>query len=336
MSANHLLCVSGLSKFFPVKKTSWFAPKQHLRAVDNVDLFIKPGETLGIVGESGCGKSTLAKTIARLYEASAGNVYFKGENLTQLSQKSLRPIRPKIQYVFQDPYESLNPRHTIGSILQEPFIIHTNLSTEQREAKVTHLLKTVGLPEHAIDKYPHEFSGGQRQRIGIARAIALEPDLLICDEPVSALDVSVQSQIINLLNDLQRKMNLAILFIAHDLAVVKHISDRISVMYLGSIVETASSDDLFKHPRHPYTQLLLDAIPTPDPSVQKSKRRIQGELPSPINPPDGCRFSTRCPMVKPECHNTRPQLIVTDSQDHQVACHYHQQSFENWESPWDY
>lgn len=336
MSANHLLNVTGLSKFFPVKANSWLSPKPVLRAVDNVDLFIKPGETLGIVGESGCGKSTLAKTIARLYGATSGNVVFKGNNLTQLNQKQLRPIRPKIQYVFQDPYESLNPRHTIGSILEEPFVIHTDLNKPQREEKVRHLLNTVGLPEHAINKYPHEFSGGQRQRIGIARAIALEPELLICDEPVSALDVSVQSQIINLLNDLQRKMNLAILFIAHDLAVVKHISDRISVMYLGSIVETASSDQLFKSPRHPYTQLLLHAIPTPDPAAAKNKHRIQGELPSPINPPAGCRFSSRCPIVKPECHSTRPQLIVTDSQDHEVACHYHQESFENWESPWDY
>ncbi len=336
MSQHNLLTVSGLSKFFPVKRHSLFGDKQYLRAVDNVDLYIKPGETLGIVGESGCGKSTLAKTIARLYASSAGEVHFHGANLTKLSQKALRPIRPKIQYVFQDPYESLNPRHTVGSILQEPFIIHTQLSLQEREAKVKALLDTVGLPEHAINKYPHEFSGGQRQRIGIARAIALEPDLLICDEPVSALDVSVQSQIINLLNELQKKMNLAILFIAHDLAVVKHISDRISVMYLGSIVESADSDELFKRPRHPYTQLLLEAIPNPDPNAKRSERRITGELPSPINPPQGCRFSTRCPMVEPRCHSTRPPLIVTDGQDHQVACHYHQQSFENWESPWDY
>jgi oligopeptide/dipeptide ABC transporter ATP-binding protein len=336
MSDHHLLTVSGLSKFFPVKKSTLLGTKQQLKAVDAVDLFIKPGETLGIVGESGCGKSTLAKTIARLYEASAGEVIFKNTNLTELNQKQLRPIRPKIQYVFQDPYESLNPRHTIGSILQEPFVIHTQLNAQEREEKVKHLLSTVGLPEHAINKYPHEFSGGQRQRIGIARAIALEPDLLICDEPVSALDVSVQSQIINLLNDLQQKMNLAILFIAHDLAVVKHISDRISVMYLGSIVESASSDALFKAPRHPYTQLLLEAIPNPDPTAKRSERRITGELPSPINPPKGCRFSTRCPIATSECHNTRPPLIVTDGQDHQVACHYHQQSFETWESPWDY
>lgn len=336
MSSDYLLHVAGLSKFFPVKKASWFSPKQQLRAVDHVDLHIKPGETLGIVGESGCGKSTLAKTIARLYEASSGEIFFKNQNISALNQKQLRPIRPKVQYVFQDPYESLNPRHTIGNTLEEPFVIHTSLTADERKNKVRQLLARVGLPEHAINKYPHEFSGGQRQRIGIARAIALEPELLICDEPVSALDVSVQSQIINLLIDLQCEMNIAILFIAHDLAVVKHISDRISVMYLGSIVESADSDELFSQPRHPYTQLLLDAIPTPVPGIKKNKRRIQGELPSPINPPEGCRFSTRCPMVKQDCHNTRPQLIVTDSQDHQVACHYHQQSFENWESPWDY
>ena len=336
MPQDHLLTVTGLSKYFPVSRSNWLKPKQYLRAVDNVNLYIKPGETLGIVGESGCGKSTLAKTIARLYEATSGQVIFKQTNLTELNQKQLRPIRPKVQYVFQDPYESLNPRHTIGSTLEEPFIIHTNLSAQERADKVVQLLARVGMPEHAINKYPHEFSGGQRQRIGIARAIALEPELLICDEPVSALDVSVQSQIINLLIDLQREMNLAILFIAHDLAVVKHISDRISVMYLGSIVETAESETLFRAPRHPYTQFLLDAIPTPDPNSKRIKKRITGELPSPISPPNGCHFNTRCPAVKPECHITRPQLIVTDSQDHQVACHYHQQSFENWESPWDY
>lgn len=336
MPQDHLLTVTGLSKYFPVSRASLFKPKQQLRAVDNVDLYIKPGETLGIVGESGCGKSTLAKTIARLYEATSGDVFFKQTNLTQLSQKQLRPIRPKVQYVFQDPYESLNPRHTIGSTLEEPFIIHTKLSAQERADKVKQLLARVGMPEHAVNKYPHEFSGGQRQRIGIARAIALEPELLICDEPVSALDVSVQSQIINLLIDLQREMNLAILFIAHDLAVVKHISDRISVMYLGSIVESADSDTLFNAPRHPYTQFLLDAIPTPDPNSKRIKKRITGELPSPISPPSGCHFNTRCPAVKSECHITRPQLIVTDSQDHLVACHYHQQSFENWESPWDY
>ena len=336
MTQEYLLSISGLSKFFPVSSKGLFNTKQQLRAVDNVNLNIKAGETLGIVGESGCGKSTLAKTIARLYEATSGDIYFKDENLTQLNQKQLRPLRPKIQYVFQDPYESLNPRHTIGSILEEPFVIHTTLNPHDRQEKVKQLLARVGMPEHAINKYPHEFSGGQRQRIGIARAIALEPELLICDEPVSALDVSVQSQIINLLIDLQREMNLAILFIAHDLAVVKHISDRISVMYLGSIVESADSDTIFNEPRHPYTQFLLDAIPTPDPSLKRIKKRISGELPSPISPPKGCHFNTRCPIVKPECHNTRPQLIVTDSQDHQVACHYHQQSFENWESPWDY
>jgi peptide/nickel transport system ATP-binding protein len=336
MTQENLLAISGLSKSFPVSSKGLFNSKQQLRAVDNVNLTIKAGETLGIVGESGCGKSTLAKTIARLYEATSGDVYFKNQNLTQLTQKQLRPLRPKIQYVFQDPYESLNPRHTIGSILEEPFVIHTKLSPQERQEKVKQLLARVGMPEYAVNKYPHEFSGGQRQRIGIARAIALEPELLICDEPVSALDVSVQSQIINLLIDLQREMNLAILFIAHDLAVVKHISDRISVMYLGSIVETADSDMIFNKPRHPYTQFLLDAIPTPDPTLKRAKKRISGELPSPISPPSGCHFNTRCPIVKPECHSTRPQLIVTDSQDHQVACHYHQQSFENWESPWDY
>ncbi len=336
MSKNNLLTVRNLSKFFPVKKDTIFAPRKHLKAVDSVDLYIKPGETLGIVGESGCGKSTLAKTIARLYEPTTGEIHFKDIDFTQLSQKQLRPHRPKVQYVFQDPYESLNPRHTIASILEEPFIIHTQLNASERLEKIRDLLKRVGLPENALMKYPHEFSGGQRQRIGIARAIALEPELLICDEPVSALDVSVQAQIINLLIDLQKEMNLALLFIAHDLAVVKHISDRIGVMYLGSMVETASSQALFENPQHPYTQYLLDAIPTPNPSHKRDRKRIEGELPSPIDPPNGCHFNTRCHMAKDDCFEKRPQLIVTDGQEHQVACHYYQQSSANWKPPWDY
>ncbi|NVK36683.1 MAG: dipeptide ABC transporter ATP-binding protein [Gammaproteobacteria bacterium] len=336
MANDNLLTIKKLSKFFPVKKDNLFSERKYLKAVDNISLHIKPGETLGIVGESGCGKSTLAKTIARLYEPTAGDIFFNNIEFTKLSQRQLRPHRPKVQYVFQDPYESLNPRHTIASILEEPFIIHTRLSSIERREKALDLLKRVGLPESALTKYPHEFSGGQRQRIGIARAIALEPELLICDEPVSALDVSVQAQIINLLIDLQKEMKLAILFIAHDLAVVKHISDRVGVMYLGSMVETANTDALFASPKHPYTQYLLNAIPTPNPRLKRDKKRIQGELPSPINPPHGCHFNTRCHMAKDDCHNKRPQLIVTDSQDHQVACHYHQQSSENWESPWDY
>ncbi|GAA6133327.1 dipeptide ABC transporter ATP-binding protein [Oceaniserpentilla sp. 4NH20-0058] len=334
MSQTDLLTVSGLYKAFPVKKDTIWGKSLTLKAVNDIHLTIKAGETLGIVGESGCGKSTLAKTIARLYEPTDGSIEFKGHELTQLSQKELRPIRPKIQYVFQDPYESLNPRHTIGSILEEPFVIHTQLDSEQRQAKVRALLEKVGLPDSAINKYPHEFSGGQRQRIGIARAIALEPELLICDEPVSALDVSVQSQIINLLIKLQQEMNLAILFIAHDLAVVKHISDRISVMYLGSIVESATSDELFKQPMHPYTHFLLDAIPSIRPNHKRDKLRIQGELPSPISPPTGCLFNTRCPLANEQCLEERPKLIASDKDDHLVACHHRVRATQNWQSPW--
>lgn len=335
MNSEYLLNVTDLTKHFPLKKDSLFSERPFLKAVNNINLTIKPGETLGIVGESGCGKSTLAKTIARLYEPTNGSIEFKQQDLTQLNQKQLRNIRPKIQYVFQDPYESLNPRHTIGSILEEPFIIHTQLKSDERKQEVLNLLQKVGLPESAINKYPHEFSGGQRQRIGIARAIALKPELLICDEPVSALDVSVQSQIINLLIELQKELNLAILFIAHDLAVVKHISDRISVMYLGSIVETSSSDELFKAPMHPYTQFLLDAIPTTDITQKREKKRITGELPSPINPPSGCLFRTRCPKAQDICKQQRPTLIASDQSKHFVACHYSDDIVKEWQSPWD-
>ncbi len=329
-----LLEVKNLKKYFPVKKRKLFDEQRHLMAVDDISLEIRAGETLGIVGESGCGKSTLAKTIARLYESTSGQVFFKDKEISLLSQKQLRPLRPKIQYVFQDPYESLNPRHTVASILEEPFIIHTDLSSNERKAEVKKLLKVVGLAPESDQKYPNEFSGGQRQRIGIARALALNPEILICDEPVSALDVSVQSQIINLLMKLQRELNIAILFIAHDLAVVKHISDRIAVMYLGKIVESATSDELFKTPRHPYTQLLLDAIPNPNPAVKRSKRQIQGELPSPINPPPGCRFETRCPMATEQCKQSLPDLEDISLQ-HAVACHHQEISTNNWSSPWE-
>ena len=330
-----ILEVNNLSKHFPVKRSGWFKPQSLLHAVDGVSLSIQPGETLGIVGESGCGKSTLAKTIARLYESTSGDILFKGENITHMNQKTLRAIRPKIQYVFQDPYESLNPRHTVSTILEEPFVIHTQLSRQERQEKVLALLQRVGLPSSALNKYPHEFSGGQRQRIGIARAIALEPELLICDEPVSALDVSVQSQIINLLLDLQREMGLAILFIAHDLAVVKHVSDRIAVMYLGQIVELADGQDLYNRPHHPYTQFLMDAIPSIDLTRKRTRKRLQGELPSPINPPEGCRFYTRCPLAQPNCQTTTPELAVSDQGSHPAACWRTETSLATWEESWD-
>ena len=329
-----LLEVTNLKKYFPVKKVSLFSPKQHLMAVDGVDLYIRPGETLGIVGESGCGKSTLAKTIARLYDTTDGQIIFEEEDISLMSQKRLRPLRTEIQFVFQDPYESLNPRHTITTILEEPFLIHTSLTSQERKNEVIKLLQRVGLPADSLKKYPYEFSGGQRQRIGIARAIALKPKLLICDEPVSALDVSVQSQIINLLMELQKELNIAILFIAHDLAVVKHISDRIAVMYLGKIVETATSESLFESPQHPYTQFLLDAIPNPNPNINRSRRRIQGELPSPITPPPGCRFQTRCPMAAKVCKESEPVLDNADLEQHKAACHFKKEAAKEWESPW--
>ena len=330
MANSPLLHVKNLKKYFPVKKSSFFAKQTYLQAVDDICLTLEAGKTLGVVGESGCGKSTLAKTIACLYKADQGQVFFKEQDMAALSQKQLKPYRPKVQYVFQDPYESLNPRHTIGESLEEPFIIHTDLNKEQRQAKVENLLQRVGLPNNSTSKYPHEFSGGQRQRIGIARAIALEPELLICDEPVSALDVSVQSQILNLLIELQRELNIAILFIAHDLAVVKHISDDIAVMYLGQIIEQAPADELFKQPKHPYTQFLLDAIPTADPTKKKNKRRIKGELPSPVNPPEGCRFQSRCPFVQTDCANHIELTPVSGTPAHQVACHFSEESSLQW------
>lgn len=337
MKTDYALEIIDLVKHFPVKQKRLFADKLTLKAVDGISLNLKPGETLGIVGESGCGKSTLAKTISRLIPATSGDIFFNNTNITKLNHKELKNIRSNIQYVFQDPYESLNPRHTIQSILEEPFIIHTELSKQQRTDQVKLLLNKVGLPVDCLQKYPHEFSGGQRQRIGIARAIALKPDVLICDEPVSALDVSVQSQIINLLMDLQEDLGLSIVFIAHDLAVVKHISDRIAVMYLGEIVELADTYELFSEPQHPYTQFLMSAIPTPDPTKRKTKKAINGELPSPINPPVGCRFQSRCHLKQEKCVSTNPKLMMrTNDTNHTSACHLAETSIKHWESPWEF
>jgi len=329
-----LLSVKNVKKHFDVKRASIFDKRRTLKAVDDITFDLFPGETLGIVGESGCGKSTLAKTIARLYESNSGLITYNNQELTSFNSKKLKTVRRDIQYVFQDPYESLNPRHTIQAILEEPFIIHTDLRQSERQKKVMELLDKVGLPHSSVSKYPHEFSGGQRQRIGIARAIALKPKVLICDEPVSALDVSVQSQIINLLMDLKDELNLAILFIAHDLAVVKHISDRIMVMYLGKAVEIADTDQLFEQPSHPYTQFLIDAIPIPDPRKRGNRRRIEGELPSPISPPPGCRFQTRCPYKTDDCVKSHPNLIsINDS--HQAACYHYSEATKHWSNPWN-
>lgn len=292
-------------------------------AVDGVSLKVRPGETIGLVGESGCGKTTVGRSILRLYAPTDGEVYFDGKKMSLLSLEQLRGLRRNIQMIFQDPFESLNSRHTIGNILEEPFIIHHIGTPEERKVKVRNLLERVGLDANTVTRFPHEFSGGQRQRIGIARAIALNPKMIICDEPVSALDVSIQSQILNLLLDLQREMDLTYLFIAHDLAVVKHISDQIAVMYLGKIVEYADADTLYENPAHPYTYSLISAIPVPDPTVRKKKQILRGDVPSPIHPPSGCVFHTRCLYAKDYCSAQVPELIPapgTNGDGHLQAC----------------
>ena len=321
--AGALVHVEDLKVHFPIKSGIFF--DRHvgdIRAVDGITLSIQRGETLGLVGESGCGKSTAGRAILRLYEPTDGRVVFDGEEITHLGERDLRPLRRRMQMVFQDPFASLNPRHSIGRIVGEPLRVYGTGKTESR-MRVRELLTLVGLPPDAASRYPHEFSGGQRQRIGVARALALNPEFIVADEPVSALDVSIQAQIINLMEELQDQLGLTYLFIAHDLAVVRHISDRIAVMYLGRIVEVAPADDLYENPLHPYTITLLSSIPIPDPEVEKSRVaiRVEGDLPSPANPPAGCHFHTRCPFVQPtRCADEDPRLRPLEG--HVVACHY--------------
>jgi oligopeptide/dipeptide ABC transporter ATP-binding protein len=322
MSAT-LLEVRDLQMHFPVKEGVFQRARKVCRAVDGVSFTLRAGETLGLVGESGCGKSTLGKSIVRLNQPTAGTIRFDGVDLAPLSTKQLKAHRRNLQMIFQDPVESLNARHMVGEMLSEPFLIHGIGDTAWRRRKVLELLDKVGLPASAAERYPFEFSGGQRQRIGIARAIALEPRLIICDEPVSALDVSIQSQVLNLLLDLQREMGLSYLFIAHNLAVVKHVSDRVAIMYLGRIVEFADADDVYRDPRHPYTRALISAIPEPNPQRVRERIVLSGDVPSPINPPSGCPFHTRCPHATERCRVEQPALReVPGRTGHTVACHY--------------
>ncbi len=317
-SVSPLLQIRDLKMHFPVKEGIFMRTGKYNKAVDGVSFDIMPGETLGLVGESGCGKSTLGRCIARLYQPTAGEVIFNGTDISRLGRKPLMPFRRDIQMIFQDPMESLNSRHTVGEILEEPFVVQNIGDKAFRRQRVKELLEVVGLPARSVTRYPFEFSGGQRQRIGIARSIALNPKLIICDEPVSALDVSIQSQILNLLIDLQKEFNLSYLFIAHDLAVVKHISDRIAIMYLGKIVESGDGESIYRTARHPYTQSLISAIPVPDPHHKSHRQVLVGDVPSPINPPSGCAFHTRCPKVMDVCRSTTP-VLSTDRQP--VACH---------------
>jgi oligopeptide/dipeptide ABC transporter ATP-binding protein len=316
--------VTDLKHHFPIYGGIFLHQTGTVKALDGVSLTVHRGETVGLVGESGCGKTTLGRTMLRLYDPTAGKIVFNGIDITELSQKSLRPLRRNMQMIFQDPFESLNSRHTVGEILEESFIIHKQGNAKERQEKVRQSLDRVGLSATAINRYPHEFSGGQRQRIGIARAIALNPKLVICDEPVSALDVSIQSQILNLLLTLQQEMDLTYLFISHDLAVVKHISDRIAVMYLGKIVEFASASAIIESPLHPYTQALISAIPEPDLVNRRTKIILKGDVPSPIHPPAGCGFHTRCPAAKAICSREIPELKASEESNvrHKVACHF--------------
>jgi len=317
-----LLRVKDLVKNYSIKGGLLGREVDRVHAVDRVSFHVDAGETLGVVGESGCGKSTTGRCLLRLVEPTAGEIWFEGKDVSQLGRTDLTALRRDLQIIFQDPFASLNPRMTVGGIIGEALAIHgLGRDAAERRDRVVHLLETVGLKSEHMGRFPHEFSGGQRQRIGIARALAVEPKLIVCDEPVSALDVSIQAQVVNLLEDLQKQFRLTYIFIAHDLSVVEHISDRVAVMYLGRIVEIASSRDLYTNPLHPYTEALLSAVPIPDPTLVRKRTRLTGEVPNPIRPPSGCHFHPRCPVRKmPLCGAERPELKMT-SDGHEVACH---------------
>ncbi len=324
MTANNdvLLQVEDLTMHFPIYRGVFQRQVGAVRAVDGVSFDVMRGETLGLVGESGCGKSTTGRAILQLYKPTAGNVHFEGRDLVKLKGEELRQMRRKMQMIFQDPYASLNPRMTVGQLVGEPLMVHNVATGAEISERVAHLLELVNMNPAFATRYPHEFSGGQRQRIGVARALALQPSFIICDEPISALDVSIQAQVVNLLEELQQQFNLTYLFIAHDLSMVKHISDRVAVMYLGVFVELADRDELYSNPLHPYTQALLSAVPIPDPVADAKRKRtiLEGDVPSPANPPSGCRFRTRCPIAEARCAETRPQFREVKT-GHFVACH---------------
>lgn len=324
MAKKELLKVEGLKQYFPIKGGFLGRTVNHVKAVDDISFTIYEGETVSIVGESGCGKSTTGRAILRLEEPTDGSVVFQGNDITKIPKGEMRKFRKDLQIIFQDPYASINPRQTVASVLNEAMHIQNVLPSNQRRARIEQLLETVGLRPYQADRYPHEFSGGQRQRIGIARALSVDPKLIICDEAVSALDVSIQAQVLNLLEELQNEYGLTYLFISHDLGVVRHISDRIIVMYLGKIVEIADKTSLFENPQHPYTKALLSAIPVPDPDAVKNRIVLKGDVPSPIDPPQGCRFHTRCPFATDKCRTEEPVLRTSSimKNTHEAACHY--------------